>query len=131
MVCSFQVRNWPKDKGALLLNIEPLTEEERRLEDSVSKADFSQVARIGGGTIGCDLDSVYKWHSAYYRTFQEYLDRGQFVGKDQNLMASVCVETGMCLLVQMKSKSDSWFQLQQWLRGDIPNYYQRLEKLNY
>ena len=89
--------------------------------------------RIGGGAIGCDLDSVYKWHSAYYRTFQQYVDRGQFVGKDQNLMASVCVETGMCLLVEVKNpNSDTeWFKLQEWYRGDLPNYYQKLEKLNY
>ena len=89
--------------------------------------------RIGGGAIGCDLDSVYKWHSAYYRTLQQYVDRGQFVGKDQNLMASVCVETGMCLLVEVKNpNSDTeWFKLQEWYRGDLPNYYQKLEKLNY
>ena len=123
----------PKDKGALLLNIQPFTEKERRLEDSVSTADFSNVMRIGGGAIGCDLDSVYKWHSAYYRTFQQYVDRGQFVGKDQNLMASVCVETGMCLLVEVKNpNSDTeWFKLQEWFRGDLRNYYQKLEKLNY
>ena len=93
-----------------------------------TKADFTHVNRLGGGTIGCDRESCYHWHQAYYRTMQRFLAEGKFVGKDQSLMATVCVETGMCLLVQ--SDVSRWFKLQKWFRKDIQDKYYRLEKLS-
>ena len=92
-----------------------------------ASADFTSVDRIGGGTIGCDLESCYRWHSSYYSVMQRMVERERFIGKDQSVMASVCVETEMCLLV--KSDREHWFKLQEWFRRDINTNYHRLIKI--
>ena len=112
----------------MLLNVENFTKEERLLQGGETEADFTPVNRIGGGTIGCGRDSCYLWHQAYYNVMKRFLANDKFVGKDQSLMATVCVETGMCLLVQ--SDIDNWFKLQQWFRKDIQDSYYRLDKLS-
>lgn len=58
---------------------------------------------------GFDRESVYKWHEHYFRVFRDYLDREMFVGKDQNLMSTVCLETNMCLLIRDNFKIDNLF----------------------
>ena len=64
----------------------------------------------------------------YYSTLERYRNRGLFLGKDQNLMATICVETDMCLLVQ--SDIDHWFKLQDYLIGNLPDtgYYRLNEE---
>ena len=115
----------PTDSGVLLLSVERFTEEEKLLHDGKSFADFSHSDRLGAGTIGCDRASVGAWHSAYYQTMRSYLDRGLFAGKEQNLMATTCLQTDLCLLVQ--GDYNNWFKLQDWLRGTLPaEHYQRL-----
>ena len=102
------------------------TEEERKLEDGKSLADFSRSVRLGGGTIGCDRVSLEAWHAAYYNTMNSYLDRNLFLGKDQNMMATTCLETDLCLLIN--ANDGNWFKLQDWFIGNLPNEnYQRLQ----
>ena len=50
------------------------------------------------------------------------------MGKDQNLMATICVETDMCLLVE--SDIEHWFKLQDYLIGNLPDtgYYRLNEE---
>ena len=68
------VRNIPKENGVLLLLVQEFTEEEKVLTGGKSTADFSDIeARIGGGAIGCDKQSIDRWHSAFYKTFAKYL----------------------------------------------------------
>jgi len=116
------IRNIPKEKGVLLLSVENFTKEELMLENN--KSDFSLVNRIGGTTIGCDKDSVGRWHEAYYRTVREYLQMGRFIGKDQSMMATTCLETDMCLLVKEDKhwwsmlEDNNWFLMQEWFRGE-------------
>ena len=119
----------PSESGILLLSVGRFTEQERKLEKGKSLADFSRTVRLGGGTIGCDRDSLESWHEAYYQTVRSYLDRGLFAGKDQNMMATTCLETGLCLL--LNSDTGHWFKLQDWLIGNLPEEdYQRLEILS-
>ena len=110
------VRKTPQERGVLLLSVENFTEEEQKLEDGKSLADFSLVDRIGGGTIGCDQDSLGRWHEAYYRTVRGYAEMGRFIGKDQSMLATTCLETDLCLLVK---GHEHWFRLQEWFRGEI------------
>lgn len=121
------VQRVPTEPGVLLLNVDDFTKEERQLRGGEASADFTSVDRIGGGTIGCDLESCYRWHSTYYSVMQRMVERERFIGKDQSVMASVCVETEMCLLV--KSDREHWFKLQEWFRRDINTKYQRLNKI--
>ena len=115
----------PDESGVLLLSVGRFTEEERHLVDGKSEIDFSKSVKLGGGTIGCDRTSLDAWHNAYYSTMRSYLTRNWFAGKDQNMMATCCLETDLCLL--LNSDVNNWFKLQDWLIGNLPNEnYQRL-----
>ena len=59
------IRNIPQERGVLLLSVQDFTEEEKILKEGRILADFSLVDRIGGGTIGCDKESLERWHDAY------------------------------------------------------------------
>ena len=119
------VNRTPQLSGILLLNVERFTEEEKILVNGKSEKDFSKSIKLGGGTIGCDRTSLDAWHQAYYSTMRSYLKRNLFAGKDQNMMATCCLETDLCLLLD--SDVNNWFKLQDWLIGNLPNEnYQRL-----
>ena len=60
----------PLESGVLLLNVERFTPSELVLVEGRSRADFSRVNRVGGGTIGSDRQSLEAWHRAYYQTFR-------------------------------------------------------------
>ena len=119
------INRTPSDTGVLLLSVERFTEEEKLLLNGKSFADFSKSIRLGGGTIGCDRESVEAWHTAYYGTMRSYLERNLFAGKDQTMMATTCLETDLCLLVH--GDNNNWFKLQDWLMGNLPSeHYHRL-----
>ena len=119
------VNRTPEESGILLLNVERFTEEEKYLQEGRSLTNFQSKVRIGGGTIGCDRSSLEAWHKAYYATFQRFLAEKKFAGKDQNIMATTCLETDLCLLVYGPGQ---WFKLQDWLIGNLPDEnYERLK----
>ena len=120
------VHRIPEESGVLLLNIERFTEEEKHLVEGRSLTNFQSKVRIGGGTIGCDKVSLEAWHKAYYETFARFIGEKMFAGKDQNMMATTCLETELCLLVY--SDLGQWFKLQDWLIGNLPN--ENYERLN-
>ena len=123
------VNRTPAESGVLLLNVERFTDEEKHLQGGRSLTDFQYKRRIGGGTIGCDKSSLEAWHQAYYATFERFIVEKMFAGKDQNLMATTCLETDLCLLVHTDQgqSQDQWFKLQDWLIGNLPNEsYERL-----
>ena len=85
------VKRLPKDPGVLLLNMEPFTEEEKRLtKNGTSLADFSHLVRLGGTTIGADRESLTQWHTHYYSTLARYLQAGRFLGKVTQLVTLGC-----------------------------------------
>ena len=120
------VNRTPEESGVLLLDIERFTEEEKQLQEGRSLTNFQSKNRIGGGTIGCDKISLEAWHKAYYKIFERYIAEKSFAGKDQNIMATTCLETDLCLLVY--SHNRQWFKLQDWLIGNLPN--ENYERLN-
>jgi len=122
------MNNFPFQKGILLLEIYPFTDEELVLQNGTSNADFSKVNRIGGGMIGGEKQEIQKWFTQYYTTMERYLSEGKFVGKDQSVMATSCLETNLCLMVPAQSIPDllgrvtsdkDWFFLQKFFRGDV------------
>ena len=127
------VKNIPKEKGILLLLVKEFTDEEIVLVEGKSLAELSDIeARIGGGAIGGDKQSLEIWHKAFYKTIRSYLDEGKFIGKDQNLMATTCLESDMCLLVHGHGDEDNgipnpWFMMQPWLRGELSDGYTRMD----
>ena len=127
------VKNIPKEKVILLLLVKEFTDEEMVLVEGKSLAELSEIeARIGGGAIGGDKQSIEIWHKAFYKTIRSYLDEGKFIGKDQNMMATTCLESDMCLLVHGHGDEDNgtpnpWFMMQPWLRGELADGYTKLD----
>ena len=79
--------------------------------------------------IGFDKESISEWHEKYFQVFRDYIDRGMFVGKDQNLMSTVCLETNMCLFI--RSQGD-WYQLRNYFSKLNPSLkYERFLKMEY
>ena len=82
--------HWPKSKKindkVILLQLYNFLPKELV---NVNKIDerFRKVVRIGGGIIAGNLDTIPKWHNAYYQTLQKFFENNIFAGKDQNVYA--------------------------------------------
>jgi hypothetical protein len=122
------MNNFPFQKGIVLLEIFPFTDEELELKNGTCRADFSKVNRIGGGMIGGEVEEIQKWFTKYYNTMERYLKEGRFLGKDQSVMATSCIESNLCLMVSAQTILDSlwrpttardWFYLHKFFRGDV------------
>ena len=77
-----------------------------------------------------DIEALEAWHRVYYSIIDKYRQSGRFLGKDQNVMATACIESEMCLLVQ--GDEESWFKLQDYLIGNLdPSVtYYRLQQIH-
>ena len=76
--------------------------------------------RLAGNLFGGHRSAVAGWTRFYFLTFNEYLKRGWFVGKDQNIMNTLCAEhPGVCLAVdpQLGMWANPWFSLWGCLMG--------------
>jgi hypothetical protein len=101
----------------LLLSIEPFNACELET-DSRGRAAFlsSLNHRIGGGNFGGDADAIHNWYKRYYEKLIDYHREGLFVGKDQPIMASVCLQNfEFCKIISAGSvheAADPWFAMQ-------------------
>lgn len=76
--------------------------------------------RLAGNLFGGHRGAVVEWARVYYLVLQDYVDRGWFVGKDQNIMNTLCVEhPSLCLAVDplLPSYVNPWFTLWGCLQG--------------
>jgi len=76
---------------------------------------------IGGGNFGGTLQAIERWHKLYYAKLVDVINTGTFAGKDQPIMAAVCIENpALCHLVsssEVKGARNSWFAMQPLLHG--------------
>ena len=103
----------------ILLNINSFTKEELISNDIVN---FEQVDRIGGGIFGGSINACLKWHTEYYKMFQNLRENGFFIGKDQSIMANIYIDqlrknNKMIDLIKIPNgyKGNKWFYLQDYL----------------
>jgi hypothetical protein len=76
--------------------------------------------RIAGNMFGGHQRVINTWVDLYYQVFQEYVDRKWFVGKDQNLMNTLCTEHHeVCALIDPNARAweNPWFTMWQCLLG--------------
>jgi hypothetical protein len=76
--------------------------------------------RIAGNLFGGHKRAIHAWVDLYYQVFQEYVDRRWFVGKDQNLLNTLCTEHhDACALIDPRvgAWESSWFTMWQCLLG--------------
>jgi len=122
----------PKDPGILLLQVGEFTQEDLKFVNGISQADFFQENRIGGGMIGGDIKHIHKWNNLYYKTLRRYFDMNKFGGKDQSIMATTCLESDICLLLDGSPffywiyNQPRWFRLQEYYMGRLDDEPTRL-----
>lgn len=102
----------------LCLEVDPLQPEDFELADP----DFSErVATIGGGILAADAAGWKRWSEAYDAMLQRYLTLGRFIGKDQNIMASMIVaDPSLAVCVTPSARLgpiEKWFYLLFFLAG--------------
>ena len=97
----------------LLMNVSPFTWRDEFLDPKGS----SGSARIGGGVLAGSIEVWKRYDSLYDNIFQEYVDKGLFVGKDQTLMATLVLENKdfVSLLDAKPIVWIPWFYLVAWL----------------
>lgn len=103
------------DGKMTLLNLVPFSE-----GDDVN-TDFQMVNRIGGGIQAADA-ATWRWWSIQYDSMMiQYQLSGRFVGKDQNIMSSLCLlHPDRVHLIAAPTEFDGytrWFWLLLWLSG--------------
>ena len=98
-----------------LLSLVPFSEGE------TVNTDFQKVNRIGGGIQAADA-ATWRWWSIQYDSMMiQYQLSDRFIGKDQNLMSSLCLlHPDRVHLVPAPAELDGytkWFWLLLWLSG--------------
>eukprot|EP00656_Telonema_subtile_P056259 TRINITY_DN8949_c0_g1_i1.p1 TRINITY_DN8949_c0_g1~~TRINITY_DN8949_c0_g1_i1.p1 ORF type:complete len:275 (-),score=58.17 TRINITY_DN8949_c0_g1_i1:93-917(-) len=84
-------------------------------------------AYVGGGFIGGYAPGLLEWHTRMYRTLDDYQRTGHFLGKDQPIMVTACLEkVDKCYLVPWpkdppRNYGDLWFFMSPVLHGDVPD----------
>lgn len=99
------------------------TEEQQSRDAGESRVgpDFSYVNRIGAGVFGGSKPSVRLMCAKYYETLSLYVQEGRFCGKEQNVMASLCLRNAHLLSAITHPRSaitseERWFYLRNMLR---------------
>jgi len=121
------MNKFPLEPGILLLRVGEFESSELQLDgrSGENQADFTKVNRIGGGTIGGDTASIDRWNQVFYAVLHRYMRSGRFAGKDQSVMATACLESDICLLLDgspfLSFTQPRWFLLQDYFQGRLYN----------
>jgi len=112
----------PKGK-MLLLQIDPFKEEDFSRDENGIAGNFGTRSTFGGGILASDIEGWNQWNRAYDEMFLRYYLAGRFVGKDQNIMASMILERPELMVFVKRPESlgpiDGWFYLLLFLSGLI------------
>ena len=95
----------------LVLRINPF---EGVVEDGVP-GRFEKMITVGGGILAGDASSWISWSKAYDEMLVKYVQAGRFIGKDQNIMASMILDRpDLVIMIDPPGVLDSiqlWFYL--------------------
>lgn len=112
--------NIPSGK-MLVLEIDPLKQEDCVKDEWGIPGSFEKVATFGGGILASDVSGWIRWSSAYDAMLMRYHLAGRFIGKDQNIMASMILEEPSLAVVIKRPPSlgpiAGWFYLLVFLSG--------------
>jgi hypothetical protein len=108
-------------KGVRVLQVGAYPAEERRGHFRYTVGQD----RIGGGMFGGRAEDIRGWHDLYYGTMADYVKRGWFVGKEQNVMATLCAEhRHACVRIRPYGFpffwGNIWFSMWNCLFGSTP-----------
>ncbi|OWA51039.1 hypothetical protein BV898_15541 [Hypsibius exemplaris] len=105
-----------KDR-VFFLQLQELTKNDRIIgSNGLPQHNFQNDIRLGGGIFGGHVGALTRYADVYYRTMAAMRENGIFIGKDQNIMASVAVMyPDLVWLVQPEpylNDGDPWFYAQ-------------------
>jgi hypothetical protein len=94
---SAPLRNFPLaplvPRGKMLvLQVDPFQSSDWAPKEDGIPGEFLRRNSVGGGILASDRVGWSKWSAAYDTMFMRYWSAGRFVGKDQNIMASMILE---------------------------------------
>lgn len=75
------------------------------------------IVTIGGGGFAGDFAAVIAWERAYLQMLDVYRTNGWFIGKDQNLFVSVCLQ--MPDLCTLHDSNKQWYDLVPLMTGEM------------
>lgn len=117
----FPARDFIPRGKMLVLEIDPLKEDDWRPDEHGICGDFTGRATFGGGILASDINGWERWSKAYDAMLLRYHLAGRFIGKDQNIMASTIIgNPGLALIVRHPLSMPStqrWFYLLFFLAG--------------
>jgi len=105
----------------MLLNVQPFEKGDDRVflyaTGNITGAFHLWKTRIGGGVIAAHRDMWITWDALYNKTFETYKAAGRFVGKDQNIMATIVLENKdkISLVNPSKITNEPWFYMLYYL----------------
>ena len=76
----------------LALRIRPFDSGEYPIDKHGIRGDFKDSVSVGGGILAADVAGWKLWSKAYDVMLMRYYLAGRFIGKDQNIMASMILE---------------------------------------
>lgn len=108
-------------EGLYINLIAGLEDRERMIgPDGQALAEIAHSSpRFAGGFFGGTKEAVLSWESALLQVFGEYVRKGKFTGKDQNMFASLCLQNAsLCNIIHL---SHEWFGMIPFILGRYPN----------
>lgn len=84
--------------------------------------DFRFKDRLAGGLFIVHRSFAHAWNSKYLAMMNEYRARDWFAGKDQSLLATMCIEQPLdCMIVRASwTPGDPWYIVLYYLLQQIP-----------
>ena len=103
-------------KGRMLvLQIDPFHQEDTIADTYGIPGRFDQRSSIGAGILASDSDGWYQWSKEYDAMLLRYHLAGRFIGKDQNIIASMILNKPSLAAIVMRPASlgpvRGWFYL--------------------
>jgi hypothetical protein len=110
----------PADK-MLVLRVGPFNEASHEKDAYGVRGDFKDCVSVGGGILATAAPTWKLWSKAYDAMLMRYYLAGRFVGKDQNIMASMILENpNLVVLIDpppVMNTIQRWFYLLFFLAG--------------
>ena len=104
----------PASKMLVMTSRDDRAEAGVKNQEWVEKRLKDHVMFVAGAQIAGRVETWKTFHIAFERVVQGYYDKGLFIGEDQNLIQSTCLQNlELCEFVSPKqTKGNRWFGLQ-------------------
>lgn len=86
------------------------------LENGVTLHPLTNVLATVGGLFILHKNMISIWHNEYYSMLQNYFNINRFAGKDQTIMANICLKKpNIVELINVPPNEDKWFYFLKFL----------------